>query len=67
MKYFFQNSKFIFLSVHSINQLKRHYSYCIQENDKSSFDYQNINKALCGKSNVKERFIPRRILIIQMK
>ena len=65
-----QESNDLLISFSDFNlykQSKRHYSYCIQENDKSSFDYQNINKALCGKSNVKERFIPRRILIIQMK
>ena len=51
---------------------KSNQSYCWQDN--MNYNYQGIEKALCGKTSfyengklTGERFTPKRIFIIQMK
>ena len=43
----------------------KHELNCYQ--DETAFDYHGINNALCGKDFEHEYFIPKKILVIQMK
>ena len=40
-------------------------SWCGQNDEE--FDYHGVSKALCGKVYYRDCFVPKRILVIQMK
>ena len=69
---FFKEKDIRLIQIGDINLFKQDYkekSYCHDENNNSFYDYKGIESALCGKSGSRKkgnRFIPKRILVIQM-
>ena len=64
-----KSDNFDLISLGNINLQKentKNQSCCFQHNN--GFNYHGIENALCGKTYEKgKRFIPKRILVIQMK
>ena len=64
----FENYSEVLIDFGNVRLFKENYknkSFCGQ--DTNWFNYHLMNKALCGKTGKKNPFIPKRIIVIQMK
>ena len=64
---FFDKSNPVLIRLGDISlskENKKNQSYCLQT--KENFNYHLINNALCGKTGIINKIIPKRIIVIQM-